>query len=203
MIDYRWQSLTQKCSEGSFRADKTVTEKINSILAFKASVESKEYEMKADCLLDKCFGKYGTIVREGNIEAYMQYIHEGGALSSDAIPRAAECAIKSQNNAGVDHLTEDVGALVIDAGKVVLKVANTSTWHKVAIDLKLCSPEHSYTFKVPPNSIRYFFVEPGSYHSNSYFGGFPMVEIKPSGIYEMSLSVAKIPIRRLSYGQRW
>lgn len=199
MIENRWQSLTQKCFDGSFIADKTATEKIDAILAFKASVESKEYEMKADLLLDKCFGKYGTIVREGNIDAYMQYIHEGGALSSDAIPRAAECAIKSQNNAGVDCLPEDVKALVVDAGKAVLKVANTSTCHKVAIDLKLYSPEHSYTFKVPSNSIRYFLVEPGSYHSNSYFGGFPMVEIKPSSIFDMSLSVVKIPIRKWNY----
>ena len=202
MIDYRWQLLTQKCSDGSFHAGKTATEKLNAILAFKSSVESKEYKIKADALMDKHFGKYGAIVREDNIDAYMQYLKEDGSLSNDAIPRAAECAIRSQNKAGVDRLPEEVEALVIDAGKAVLKVANTSTCHKVAIDLELKNSENSYTFKVPPNSIRYYFVEPGSYRSNSLLGGVFMVEIKPSSIYDMSLSVIKIPIRRWSYRRR-
>jgi hypothetical protein len=187
MVEKRWQSLTQKYFDGISHVDKTVTEKINAILAFKSSIESKEYKMKADLLMDKHFGKYGAIVREDNIDAYMQYLKEDDSLSNDAIPRAAECAIRSQDKAGVDRIPEDVEALVIEAGKSVLQVANTSSWHTAAIDLVLRNPEHSYTFKIQPGLVRYFIVEPGCYTSNCFL---PIV-IKPSVICDISLSTIR------------
>ena len=194
MVEKRWQSLTQKYFDGISHADKTVTEKINAILAFKSSIESTEYKIKADLLMDKHFGKYGAIVREDNLDAYMQYLKEDGVLSNDAIPRAAECAIRSQNKEGVDRIPEEVKALVIEAGKSVLHIANTSSWHIAAIDLELINSEHSYTFKILPGSVRYFIVEPGWYSSNCLSGVLPMF-FKPSGIYDVPLSIFKFSRR--------